>query len=164
MRGTRFIVAIGMVVAVAACSGPVAREFGKPDVESIRKVFEEYRVAYNAKDAEKVANLFSGGAVVMPPNASMMRGHQAIRDYFVGRFASGASDVVLEPHDITGSFPLAYASGDYSLKMAPPGVANPAHDRGKFLWIFRETNGKWMMEYLMFSSDLPVAPPAASAK
>jgi uncharacterized protein (TIGR02246 family) len=164
MRGISLVVAMSMVVAVAGCSGPVVREFGKADVENIRKAFEEFRAAYNAKDAEKVASMFSGGAVVMPPNASTTRGHQAIRDYFVGRFASGASDVVLEPQDINGSFPLAYASGDYSLVMAPPGATNPARDRGKFLWIFRETNGKWMLEYLMFSSDLPVAPPAANAK
>jgi uncharacterized protein (TIGR02246 family) len=154
-----------MVVALAACSAPVAREFGKPEVENIRKVFEEFRAAYNAKDAQKVADLFSGSAVVMPPNASTMRGHEAIQDYFVSRFAAGASDVVLEPQDINGSLPLAYASGDYSLRMAPPGATNPARDRGKFLWILRETNGKWMLEYLIFSSDLPIAAaPAVTAK
>jgi uncharacterized protein (TIGR02246 family) len=164
MRRARFILAVGMVVALAACSAPVAREFGKTDVENIRKVVEEFLAVYNSKDAEKLANLFTGGAVVMPPNASTMRGHQSIRDYFVGRFASGASDLVLEPKDINGSLPLAYASGDYSLKMAPPGAANPARDRGKFLWVLRETNGKWMLEYLIFSSDLPLAAPAVSPK
>jgi hypothetical protein len=26
-------------------------------------------------------------------------------------------------------------------------------DRGKFLWIFRESNNQWLIEYVIFSSD-----------
>ena len=29
----------------------------------------------------------------------------------------------------------------------------PRRDRGKFLWIFRESNNQWLIEYVIFSSD-----------
>src|SRR5207237_1291734 len=105
----------------------------------------------------KVAALFSAAAVLMPPNAPTVRGTQSIQAYFVNRFDQGASDLRIEPKDIGGVGAIAYASGDYSLKMAPPGGPERP-DRGKFLWVLRNYGGKWLLEYLMFSSDFPPAP------
>jgi uncharacterized protein (TIGR02246 family) len=143
---------------LAACSAPARREFGKAEVGSITTLVQGFTTAYNAKDAANLATLFSGGAVLMPPNASTLRGTQSIQAYFVDRFAQGASDLKLDPKDINGSGPLAYASGDYSLRVVPAsGPERP--DRGKFLWILRDLQGKWLLEYVMFSSDFPPAPP-----
>jgi hypothetical protein len=75
----------------------------------------------------------------------------------VSRFAQGASGLVMEPKDVAGSDAFAYTSGDYRLKLAPAG-APEQRDRGKFLWILKEYNGKWLLEYLIFSSDFPAAP------
>ena len=123
---------------------------------------QEFTRAYNAKDAPKVATLFAGGAVVMPPNASTLRGTEFIQAYFIGRFAQGASDLLIEPKDIAGSGALAYASGDFSLKMVPPAGGPERRDRGKFLWILRNFSGTWLLEYLIFSSDFPAAPPTSA--
>ena len=147
---------------LAACSAPAPREFGRPEIESINKQIQEFITAYNAKDAAKVASLFTGGAMVMPPNASTVQGSQSIQEYYVRRFGEGASDLSLEPTNVQGAGPLAYASGNYRLKMAPPG--GPVRpDRGKFLFIFRQTNDdKWLLEDLMFSSDFAATPPPQS--
>ena len=162
MRAPWLMAASVMSFALAACSAPTQREFGKADRESITKLVQEFTTAYNAKDAAKVATLFAGGAVVMPPNAPMMRGTEFIQGYFVSRFAQGASDLQLEPKDIAGSGALAYASGDFSLKMVPPAGGPERRDRGKFLWILRDFSGKWLLEYLIFSSDFPAAPPTSA--
>ena len=115
---------------------------------------EGFTVAYNAKDAPQVAAQFSGGAVLMPPNASTLRGTEAIETYFAGRFGLGASDLDIEQTDISGSGGLAYVSGDYGLNYAPP-EGEPTRDRGKFLFIVRDFNGRWLLEHLIFSSDFP---------
>ena len=143
---------LACVIAIAACSAPAPREFGKADIDGINQLMQEFIAAYNAKDATKVANLFTGATVVMPPNATTVRGPENVREYYVNRFAKGASDLVLEPKDIAGSGTLAHASGDYRLNMAPPG-GTVQRDRGKFLFILRDFGGKWLLEYLMFSSD-----------
>ncbi|MGQ0734778.1 MAG: YybH family protein [Acidobacteriota bacterium] len=147
-----FVIGIVVALGAAACSAPPAREFGKTDIDSINKLIAEFTTVYNAKDAVKVANLFTGQAVVMPPNASTVRGNENVREYYVNRFKLGATDLVIEPRDIVGSGALAYVSGDYRLTMAPAD-APERRDRGKFLFILRGANEKWLLEYVMFSSD-----------
>ena len=157
MRAPVLIAATVVAVALAACSAPAQREFGKEDRDSITKLVQEFTTAYNAKDAAKVATLFTGGAGLMPPNASTLRGTESIQGYFVTRFDQGASDLVIESKDIAGSGVLAYTTGNYSLKLAPAGGPEQ-RDRGKFLWVLRNFSGRWLLEYLIFSSDFPIAP------
>ncbi len=145
-----------LAVALAACSAPTQPEFGPADRESVTKLVQEFTTAYNAQDAAKVASLFTGGAALMPPNASTLRGTEYIQRYFAGRFEEGASDLVVEPTDVAGSGVLAYIAGSYGLKLAPAGGAEQ-RDRGKFVWILRGFRGKWLLEYVIFSSDF--APP-----
>ena len=157
MRAPSLMAASVMALALASCSAPVQREFGKAGRDSITKLVQEFVTMYNAKDAAKLVTLFSGGAELMPPNAATLRGTEYIQGYFVGRFAQGASDLLIEAKDIAGSGGLAYASGDYSLKLAPAGGPE-RRDRGKFLWVLRDFSGKWLLEYVIFNSDFPAAP------
>ena len=165
MRSRSLIVTSVLLLAVVAagCSGGQApRAFGKPDQDAINQLVQEFIKIYNAKDAQKLSMLFTGGGSVLPPNASAVRGTENVREYYVNRFAQGASDLVLEPQTVTGVGTLAYAMGDYRLTMAPPG-GESRKDRGKFLFVLRGTEGKWALEVLMFSSDF-ASPGAAPAK
>ena len=160
MRPLKLLLSCVLAAALAGCSSsaPAAREFGKTDVDSINKLIQDFIAVYNAKDALKVSQLFTGPAVVLPPNASAVRGEENVREYYVNRFKQGASDLSLEPRDVAGSGNLAYASGDYRLTMAPPG-GESRRDRGKFLFVLRNFKDRWLLEQLMFSSDFaPTAP------
>ena len=154
MRLASSILAAVMAVGQVACSredsGP--RPFGQPETQAINQLIAEFIATYNAKDAAKLSRLFTEGGAVMPPNASTMRNTENIREYYVRRFALGAADLTLDAENIAGSGNLAFASGDYRLNMRPPEGA--AHrDRGKFIFILRSVNGKWLLDQLMFSSD-----------
>jgi ketosteroid isomerase-like protein len=138
------LIAYVAVLSCAGCGGNAGPTFDKADQEQIRRVIADLRTAFNAKDPAKAAALYSSNAAVMPPNRSLMRGRKFVEQYYVDRFAEGATDLELTPGEILGQGTLAYASGDY---------ASPRLDRGKFLWIFREQNGQWMIEYVIFSSD-----------
>ena len=151
------LVAVAAVVAMAACSETPTREFGKPDIENINRMLQEFATVYNQKDAPKLVGFFTPGGMVLPPNASTVRGTENIREYYVRRFARGASDLKLEPKDVAGSGPLAFANGDYALNMAPPGGA-VTRDRGKFLFVLRDLKGRWLLDQLMFSSDFAPEP------
>jgi uncharacterized protein (TIGR02246 family) len=145
-----------MAVALTACSAPAQDEFDKADRDNITTLVQDFTNAYNAKDAAKTATFFTGGAGFMPPNASTIRGTEAIQAYFAGRFEQGATDLLIEPKDIAGSGALAYATGNFSLRLAPAGGPD-RRDRGKFLWVLRHLGGRWLMEYVIFSSDFPPA-------
>ena len=155
MRPLAFLSIVVAALGLVACAEQ-KRAFGKADVDAINNLVQGFVAGYNAKDADKVAALFSGGAVLMPPNASTVRGTQAVRDYFTNRFGQGATDLRIDAKDISGADPIAYVNGEYSLRLAPAGGPE-RRDRGKFLWIVRNFNGKWLLEYLIFSSDFPPA-------
>lgn len=160
---TPSMITLWLALSLGACSAPPAREFGKADVENINKMLQAFTDTYNAKEAAKLVNFFTPGGVVLPPNASTVRGTENVREYYVRRFARGASDLKLEPRDIAGVGSLAFANGDYSLNMAPPD--GPARrDRGKFLFVLRDLKGTWQLDQLMFSSDFApeTAPPPSS--
>ena len=46
----------------------------------------------------------------------------------------------------------AFATGDYRLNMKPA-EGQARRDRGKFIFILRTVNGRWLLDHLMFSSD-----------
>jgi uncharacterized protein (TIGR02246 family) len=162
VRSRSLIVACMLAVAVGCSGGQAPRAFGKPDQDAINNVVQEFISIYNTKDAQKLSMLFTGGGSVLPPNASAVRGTENVREYYVNRFAQGASGLALEPQTVTGVGTLAYAMGDYRLTMAPPN-GEARRDRGKFLFVFRNADNKWQLEVLMFSSDFaaPGAPPAS---
>jgi ketosteroid isomerase-like protein len=150
-----------IAVGLFGCSRPAAGpQFTKEDVATITNTIEQLRTAFNAHDPDKVVALFSGNAVVMPPNQATARAQEAVKEYYVGRFREGARDLELEAKDISGVGTLAYASGDFRLNFAPEG-GEPQRDRGKFVWIFRKLNNRWLIEYVIFSSDF--APRATAA-
>jgi uncharacterized protein (TIGR02246 family) len=153
MRIVRLVLPVIVLAATLACSqAPAGPQFTREDVDAITKQIQELKVRFNAKDPDKVVELFSANAVVMPPNQSTARAKEAVREYYVGRFAEGATELELDPKDISGVGNLAYASGDYRLNFVKEGQ-QPERDRGKFIWIFRRTNDRWLIEYVIFSSD-----------
>jgi ketosteroid isomerase-like protein len=148
------------IVFSAACSGSSGPRFEKTDADAITRLIEELRTAFNAKDAAKAAALYSTTGVVMPPNKPIMRGRQFVEQYYKDRYAEGATDLEITAGDISGQGTLAYASGDFRLNLVADG--KPARrDRGKFLWIFRESNNQWLIEYVIFSSDFVTPAPGA---
>lgn len=157
-----FIPAIVALLLSAACSGNSGPRFEKSDADAINRLIEDLRTAFNAKDPAKAAALYSTTGVVMPPNKPIMRGRQFVEQYYKDRFAEGASDLELTAADVSGQGTLAYASGDYRLNLVSSDGTQPARrDRGKFLWIFRESNNQWLIEYVIFSSDFVTPAPGA---
>jgi uncharacterized protein (TIGR02246 family) len=146
------LVAAVSVAGLSACSSAPARTFGQPEIDSINQLVAEFVATYNAKDATKVALLFTDGGAVLPPNASTVRGTENVRIHYQKRFDQGASELSLEQQTIAGAGTLAFVSGDYRLVMAPPD-GDAQRDRGKYIFIFREVNNRWRLDHLMFSSD-----------
>ena len=146
--------ALALSVVAVACGGRPQQEFTRADTDTVRKTAADLSAAFNAKDVEGAVALYSPDAVFMPPNVPLLRGKDAIRTYFTKRFADGATGLRLEPQDVGGSGPIAFQSGTYSLVVERAGSA-PTRDRGKYLFVSKLLNGKWLFEQAIWSSDLP---------
>ena len=146
-------------VFTAGCSSNTGPTFDVADQDKIKTVIQQLTEAFNAKDAKKAAALYTPEAVVMPPNKALSRGRNFVEQYYIGRFAEGATDLTLTPSEVKGSGNLGIAIGDYRLTLAPANGPQ-RRDRGKFVWIFREQNNAWMIDTVIFSSDFAEPPPA----
>ena len=145
------------VALTGGCSNNAGPIFDIADQERIKGVIQQLTSAFNAKDAVKAAALYTPEAVVMPPNKVLSRGRNFVEQYYVARFGEGATDLALQPNEVKGSGTFAVAMGDYRLVLAP--ASGPRRrDRGKFVWIFREIKGTWMIDGIIFSSDFTELP------
>jgi ketosteroid isomerase-like protein len=157
MRHAVTILALALTVGVSACaSGASEQEFTRADQEVIRKNAVDLAAAFNAKQVDKVLEFYADNSVFMPPNAPLLRGRDPLKSFYSGMIEQGATDLRLEPEEISGHGPIAYESGTYSITYGK----DAAHDRGKYLLVLRNMAGTWRTEKTIWSSDLPPSQPA----
>jgi uncharacterized protein (TIGR02246 family) len=148
------------LAVVVACSAPTGPQFVQANAGEIRQRTQDFEAAFNAKDAAKVAAFYEMESVLMPPNAPTVRGREDIQKFFVDLYAQGGTDLEMATKDVRGHGPLAYEAGTYSLNRKPQTGA-ALRDRGKYLFIWRNLNNAWSIEYTIWSSDLPEMVPIA---
>jgi ketosteroid isomerase-like protein len=149
MRTVITVAVFALSVGVSACSGPKEQVFGTPDTQAIRQATTTLETAFNAKDVDKILSLYTDNSVFMPPNKPLLRGRASLKGFYEGLLTGGSTDLKLTSEDVAGHGPLAYESGSYSM------MNGSTHDRGKFLFVFRNMGGNWKIEYTSWSSDLP---------
>ncbi|MBI2223085.1 MAG: nuclear transport factor 2 family protein [Acidobacteria bacterium] len=154
----RRIVLVAVLAAAlgAACSQSAETPFGQQDAARIRQRTQEFAQAFNAKDMRKLLSIYSGETAFMPPNAPTLRGRDAVGDFYKGMFDEGAGELSLESKDVGGHGQLAFESGTFSLTRRPPSGPE-TRDRGKylFIWRFNRAQNAWLIDYTIWSSDLP---------
>lgn len=139
---------LGLTLSLAACAGPKEQEFTRKDAEAIRKTTTDITTAFNAKELDRVLDMYAENSVFMPPNAPLLRGREPLKSFYVD-LAGKWTELTMEPVDVSGHGPIAYQSGTYTLTGAN------ARDRGKYLLVMRNLAGNWRVEYTAWSSDLP---------
>jgi len=164
IRLSRVLVVIGAVVLAACGGGPApVHDFGKEDADAVRKLVADFTAAYNAKDIQRLGSLYSGNAVLMPPNRSTLRGVDLLKSYFEARLnEDGATGLVFDDLTLDGQGTLAYVFCTYAVTLQPAGGTEERY-RGKNLWIARKLANQWLFDVQMMSSDVPPAEPPAPA-
>jgi uncharacterized protein (TIGR02246 family) len=163
MRQSAHVVAVvGLGCLLAGCQ-PKAVPLADADVQALRNDSETWVKAVTASDWAKVASLYTTDATLMPPNEAAVNGRAKIQAW-MGAFPK-LQDIKVSPQQIDGRGDMAYVSGTYTLTIAAQGPTPAIPDNGKFLEIRRkQPDGKWAIAYDMFSSNMPVPPPAPASK
>jgi ketosteroid isomerase-like protein len=145
---------VSVLLFAAACSGPAPVEFTTKDAGAIRQQNDTFVAAFNTKDVPKILELYAENSVFMPPNEPIIRGKDALKNFFTDLFKRGATNLRLDIAEVSGHGPLAYQSGTYEVDYKPA-TGTPSRDRGKYLFVLRRMAIGWKYEYTMWNSDLP---------
>ena len=179
----RAAVAVVAGLLMTACSGSSEPGFTRDDGEAIRQIAQDYAAAFNAHDVEGIVAGFSGTAVFMPPNSSTVRGRESIGGYYETLFSEGESEIELETTEVGGEGTLGFTSGTYLTVTQIPVAAEDTdegeeeedeggtepemmevRDRGKYIVVVRKLAGMWLIDQLIWSSDLPLPAPPPPAE
>jgi uncharacterized protein (TIGR02246 family) len=145
-----------VALAIAACGAPKQEEFTTQDAANIRQKSEAFVAALNGKQIPQIVEMFAENATLMPPNRPVLRGRDAIRNFYDELInQTGATNLQLDVQEVVGHGPLAYQAGSYELQYKPTTGAPPRdRDRGKYLFVLRDLGGTWRYEYTVWNSDL----------
>jgi uncharacterized protein (TIGR02246 family) len=115
------------------------------DVRSaIKEANQRFMNAFKAGDAAAVAALYTPDARILPPDAQMMEGAEAIRSFWHGAMQSGLTAAKLETVDVESSGDLAYEVGRFALYKQGDGGEIIA-GAGKYVVVWKRQNGGWKL-------------------
>jgi len=150
-----FLVLAALLVFAASGCAP------KVDVEAERaallQVDADWAKAAVAKDLERWLSFFADDAVMLPPNAPIMTGKDAIGKLWSEMFATPGFTLSLQPTktEVSRAGDLAYILGTYKVTMNDP-EGNPVTDRGKYVTVWKkQPDGTWKVVADIWNSDLP---------
>ena len=126
------------------------------DRTAIRTRIADFDKAMLAADVPAIVSAYTDDAVLLPPNAPMVRGRAAIQKFFEG--LPKITEFKQSAVEIEGQGDLAYPWGTFETSMLPPGAKAPIKDKGKVLAVWRkQTDGSWLASRVSWSSDLAPA-------
>jgi len=153
------IAATALTVAVVACSTKAntpadttmaAQGVATPPADrtaeeaAIKQAGEEFFAAVNAKNAAAAADTYADDAVYMEGGSPVITGKDAIRKHLEGfvklpqvSMSGGATNI-----EFSDDGTMAYEEGKFSLGYADAN-GKPVKEDGKYLIIWRKSDGKW---------------------
>jgi uncharacterized protein (TIGR02246 family) len=148
-----------VLLLTTACKQPPPADTPAADEQKIRDTDAEWSKAAEARDLERALSFYSRDAVVLPGNAPVVNGKEAIRALWVSLLSPDisvswqATKVV-----VARSGDLGYVIGTYTLS-AKDAQGKPANDHGKLIEIYKkQADGSWKVAVDMYNSDLAVPP------
>jgi ketosteroid isomerase-like protein len=102
-----------------------------------------------------MAAIHTEDAQVLPPNAPVVEGREAIRAYFRDLFEQRAAPAVFDAREIIVFGNIAYRQGSYAVTLADGHT-----EYGKFIQLWKKANGTWKIYRQMWSRN---GPPLATA-
>ena len=150
------LVATGLTV-LAGCAAKA------PDPAPIEAMIRAHTTAwvdaYNAGDADKVVASYAADAVLMPPEAPAAVGPDAMKPFLVSDMAASKAAGVsfaLDTDTIGVAGDFAWHSGTFHVN----GPAGTSVGTGKYLEVWHQDKGNWLIIRDMWNMDAPAAAPA----
>ncbi len=151
---------ISLAILVLVASGCAQRVDVEAEAAAIRQLTDvEWLAAAQAKDLERWMSFYTDDAVVLPPNAPMVTGKEAIRAVTselisTPGFAASWQTTKVE---VARSGDLAYSYGTEEITVNDA-EGNPVTERSKWVGVWKkQPDGAWKWAVGIWNSDQPAA-------
>lgn len=121
------------------------------EIKAAHRAFAEAAVRH---DLDAIASVFASDAIIMPPDAEMVQGRDAILQHWKGAFDGGLSGLEINPTSIEIIGEVAIEIGHATLSMAPAGAAATVTNV-KYVEIWKKVRGKWRVFRGMWNARSP---------
>jgi uncharacterized protein (TIGR02246 family) len=160
-----FLLTVSFAYTQDAAQAPT-REPSRPSSTAIsfkntvQQKADEWLAAFQAKDAEKIASMYTDDAVWINPEGTF-HGSGRIKDELKKMLDRGDTVSAIPTAKAVRSGDLAWAEGTYTGTIANPKGGEPLPGNGSWVTTLKNVNGKWM---LATHTSVPAAVPRAMAK
>src|SRR5262245_51000374 len=148
MVSTRIIVLFALIVVISS-NAHAGSEGKNGDVRETRAAIEsanaKFSEAFARGDAKALAAMYTSDAIAFPPDSEMIRGNEAIGEFWKATRDSGVQSAVLTTVDVERSGDLASEVGTVSLTIQAAGTA-PTTATAKYVVVWkRQADGSWKL-------------------
>ena len=162
---TQFTLLSGVLLAAClagACGGsaptPAPAERMPFDLEATRRLIaqqnERFTAAHVAGDVATIDAMFAPDAKSFPPGAAAVIGLPALHAFTVEYLKAGVTEFREETTDFYGNAEYVVDGGTYVVTYGPAHVT----ERGKYLNVWTQVNGRWKIKANMWNTDAPAPP------
>jgi ketosteroid isomerase-like protein len=149
-KNHRIGIALLAAVAALALAAPVVAA----DAADMAGKIVTWEAAYNAGDFAGVAAHYAADGCRMPPNATIVKGREAIQASLEAGHAAGIAQVKLGLVSSVSSGDLASAMGTYEILDSE----GKSVDNGKWMNTSKKTADGWKIQCDIWNSDRPLPP------
>jgi len=165
-KRTILVTVLAFAFASTSCQPPAQQmDPGTPsdeDVAAIEDASQTFVQTYLAGDWTAVVATLTEDAVWMPPNQPAREGRADIQEWLSPQTVT---DFELTTLETGGRGGFAYTRGSFSITFTAEGLAGFVNDTGKYVEIWRkEPDGSWLIDQVIWNSDLPLAAPEPEPK
>lgn len=126
-------------------------------LDSVKTAIAASNISYGncfaTGDSVLFVSHYTSDACINPSNMPKMCGPQSINAFFTGGYKMGIRGIKLTTDEVMGSKDAVAETGTYEI------FADKAMsiDKGKYIVIWKEENGKWKMHRDIWNTDMPAA-------
>ena len=152
-----------LVLILSGCTQRTPADASAAAAQAVREQDEQWSKTAGTNDVDATVAYYADDASLLPPNAPIATGKQAIRAVWAGLLSPDvAVSWQVTKADAARSGELAYVTGVYQVTAKNP-KGKSAEDRGKLVEVWRkQEDGKWKVAADIFNSDLPAQSAASS--
>ena len=102
-------------------------------------------------DAAALANLYTVGGQLLPPNSEVLAGREAIRAFWQAALDSGLTGATLDTVEVDSMGETAAEVGRYTLR----GKGGQVADAGKYVVVWKREGGGWKLHRDIWNTNRP---------